>query len=288
LPIRFGPIAILCAALINSTPVFAQNASEISKPAQPEPSVFDGDWLAVGIAGAYEPSYDGSDDYSVFPVAGVIGKVKGIGINPRPSGLALDFVPDSGRKVTFDFGPSATRRSDRTRKVEDEQVAALGKLKHAIEVGVAGGVSISRLRSPHDRLSFSIDASWDVNGAHSGSTFTPSISYLTPFNKRTFTMISLWAEHGDGKFMDYYYSVTPAGSTASGLPAFQAQGGWKKAGVNLLVGFDLDGNLQNGGFMIGALAGYSRMLGDAKDSPITSLNGSANQWELGAGVGYLF
>ena len=36
-------------------------------------------------------------------------------------------------------------------------------------------------------------------------------------------MVQADAEWADDKFMDYYFSVTPAGSAASGLPAFQAK-----------------------------------------------------------------
>jgi outer membrane scaffolding protein for murein synthesis (MipA/OmpV family) len=37
-----------------------------------------------------------------------------------------------------------------------------------------------------------------------------------------------------------------------------------------------------------AVGGYTRLLGDAADSPMTSIRGSADQWLAGAGVGYTF
>ena len=49
----------------------------------------------------------------------------------------------------------------------------------------------------------------------------------------------------DGDYADTYFTVSPAGSVASGLPAFQARSGWKNVGINALVGVDFDGDLTN-------------------------------------------
>ena len=65
-------------------------------------------------------------------------------------------------------------------------------------------------------------------------------------------------------------------------------GGWTKAGGNLLVGFDLDGNLENGGLALVVVGQYMRMLGDAKRSPFTSVRGDADQWTGAIGIGYSF
>ncbi|WP_370177858.1 MipA/OmpV family protein [Alteriqipengyuania sp.] len=37
-----------------------------------------------------------------------------------------------------------------------------------------------------------------------------------------------------------------------------------------------------------AVGGYSRMIGDAADSPFVAQRGSADQWLAGAGLGYTF
>ena len=91
-----------------------------------------------------------------------------------------------------------------------------------------------------------------------------------------------------GTFADYNYSVTPAGSLASGLPVFKARGGFNKVGARLLLGFDLDGDITNGGPAVFVVAGYTRMLGDAKRTPLTSIRGSADQLLGVAGFAYTF
>lgn len=82
--------------------------------------------------------------------------------------------------------------------------------------------------------------------------------------------------------------MNPAQSAASGLPQFVADSGWHKVGGNVALGFDLDGDFGNGGFVVALLGGYTRMLGDAKRTPYTALRGDADQWSAAAGIGYVF
>ena len=100
--------------------------------------------------------------------------------------------------------------------------------------------------------------------------------------------LSLSAEHADDDFADYYYSVSPTQSAASGLPQFAADSGWTKAGATMLLAFDFDGDLTNGGLSAVLIGGHSRMLGDAKQTPYTSIRGSTGQWFGALGVGYTF
>jgi outer membrane scaffolding protein for murein synthesis (MipA/OmpV family) len=268
-------------ALVLAAPAAAQDAA-------PEKSALDGDYLAVGLGAGIAPSYDGSDDYTVFPVPLVQGSLGGVGINPRAGGVALDFIPDPPGKVGFNLGVAARVRMSRTHKVHDPVVNRLGKLDTAVEVGPTVGVSFPHVLNAYDTLTFTVDALWDVAGAHDGMVVDPLVSYTTPLSRGILANLSLNAEYGDGRFADYYYSVSPAGSLASGLPAFDADGGFEKVGTRLLLGCDLDGDIANGGPAVFLLGGYTRMLGDARRTPLTSLRGSADQWLGAAGFAYTF
>lgn len=282
-----GAALVACVA----TSAFAQEDTTVAGPAdevEDPPSVYDGDWVSLGAGVGYGPSYDGSDDYVLFPAPLIQGQIGPIGINPRPAGIALDFVKDPEDGVGFDFGVAARLRSNRADQIEDPVVEAAGELDRAFEIGPTAGVSIPGLLYPYDSLSFSVDARWDVAGAHGGMVVDPSVSYFTPLSRGMAAALTLSAEHASDDYADYYYSVSPAQSAASGLPLYQAEGGFTKAGATLLLGVDLDGDLTNGGFALVGLGGYSRMLGDAKDSPYTSLRGDADQWFAALGVGYTF
>lgn len=262
----------------------APGAAQDAQPAEGADTVFDDTWMSIGVGAGIGPSYDGSDDYAVFPAPIVQGRIAGIGIQPRPAGLALDLVPSAGLAL----GPAARVRANRARQIKDPVVAAAGELDTAIEVGVATGVGVSKVLNPFDSLTFGVDALWDVAGAHEGMTVSPSVTYFTPLSRGMAASLSLSAERADGDFMRYYYSVTPAQSAASGLPQFTADSGWTKAGATLLLAFDLDGDLTNGGLSAVLVGGHSQMLGDAKRTPYTSLRGSSDQWFGALGLGYTF
>lgn len=285
--------AFAVVTLSAAAPAMAEdNASDGTSPgetANPQAgTVFDGDWLTIGVGAMYGPSYSGSDDYVLFPVPLVQGKVGGVAISPRAGGVALDFIPDPKKGVGIALGPTFRIRADRDRQTEDAVAASAGELKTAIEVGGAAGLSFPGVLNPYDSVNVGVDVTHDINGAHGGTVITPSVSYFTPLSKGMVAAVALSAEHGDRRFMNYYYSVNSAQSTASGLPLYTAGAGWTKAGANLLVSIDLDGDLTNGGLGVVFIGGYSRMLGDAKASPFTSVVGSADQWLGGIGIGYTF
>lgn len=283
------PLAAL--SLIVAAPAMAQDGVpvETSRAAPPiEGTVFDGDWLSVGIGAAYSPSYDGSDDYVVSVLPLVQGSLGGVDINPRPGGLALDFIPDSRDGPGFDLGVAARIRANRARQIKDPVVASLGELDTAIEVGPTVGISLPRVLHGFDSLSFTLDTRWDVAGAHRGMVIDPSVTYFTPLSRGIIASLSLSAEYVDGDYADYYYSIDAAGSAVSGLPTFDAGSGFTKASATMLMGFDLDGDATNGGLALVVLGGYSRMLGDARRTPLTSIRGDANQWLVAVGIGYTF
>jgi len=272
-----------------SLPLAAQDAGDedTASPAY-EGTVFDGDWISLGAGVAYSPSYEGSDDYVVSALPIVQGSFAGIGIDPRPGGLALDFIPDEDGAVAFNAGIAGRVVGNRASDIEDPVVELLGELDTAIEVGPTVGVSFPALLNPYDSLSFNVDARWDVAGAHRGMVVAPSVTYFTPLSRGIATSLTLSTNRVDDDYADYYYSISPAQSLASGLPAFAAHGGFKDIGVTLFSGFDLDGDATNGGLAIAVIAGHSWLLGDAKRTPLTSNRGDSGQWLLAAGLGYTF
>ena len=276
-------IAAAALAALDPTFVHAQNTGA------PAESVFDGDYLTLGVGGFYGPSYEGSNDYKLYPVPIVQGRLLGVAINPRLGGAALDFIPDAkGAKFGFSLGPVATFRRDRVSRIKDPVVERLGRLKLAVEVGASVGVTVYDLVTGFDSLTFSADARWDVAGAHNGLLYGPTLSYFTPVSNGAAINLAVSAEHVDRDYANYYFTVTPVGSVASGLPAFQAKGGWKNVGINTLVAIDFDGDLTNGGLAGFVTGGYTKLLGDAKRTPLTSIRGDANQWLAGAGLTFTF
>ncbi|MBI1402215.1 MAG: MipA/OmpV family protein [Porphyrobacter sp.] len=273
----------------------AQDAPGAARQAGAPPSVFDETWVSVGLGAGLVPSYAGSDDYVVFPLPLVIGRVGGVGIRPNGAGLTLDLLsppptpPGQGtRKTRLSLGPAFRLRNDRNSRIKDEVVALASKRDVALELGVDAGVSIPGVINPYDSVTLGIQVRRDVLGAHDGVIVEPQVGYSTPLSRGTLVNLQAGLEFVSDRFADYYFTIDPADSAATGLPEFRAKGGLNRAGIVTILAQDLDGNALNGGWSIFAVGGYSRLLGDAADTPYTAERGSADQFLAGLGLGYTF
>ncbi len=175
-----------------------------------------------------------------------------------------------------------------TSGIKDAQVRALGKLDTAVEVGGFVGIGQTGvITSDYDNLSFRVAYLTDVGGAHGSHIITPSIEYGTPLSRQAYVGLSLSADIVGEGYADYYFSVAPAGSLASGLAAYDADGGFKSWSLSLAGAHALTGDLL-GGVSLFAVGSYTRLRGDFAESPIVSTAGSANQWFAAVGLSYSF
>ncbi|MEO0870924.1 MAG: MipA/OmpV family protein [Pseudomonadota bacterium] len=255
--------------------------------------VFDETWLSVGIGAGMVPSYSGSDDYVLFPLPLIVGRVGGVGIRPNGPGIRLDLLspePALGpnQKTTFNFGPAIRFRNDRAQRIEDEVVELAEDLDVALEVGAAGGVTFPGVFNPLDSLTFNAQVRWDVLGAHDGMLVEPTIGYARPFGRGVLFQANIGAQFVDDNFADYYFTVTPEQSAATGLPEFTADGGLNNVSASAIVNVDLDGNALNGGLSVYTIVSYTRLVGDGADTPFTDIRGDANQFVGGVGIAYTF
>ena len=254
--------------------------------------VFDDTWATVGIGAGLVPSYAGSDDYIIFPLPLVAGRIGGVGISPNGPGFALDvFAPApaiGANKPRFFGGPAFRFRNDRANQIEDEVIELAEDLDIALEVGAQAGVSFPGVFNPLDTVTLTTQVRWDVAGAHDGMLIEPTIGYSRPFGPGIRFQTSIGAQFVDDSFADYYFTVTPGQSAATGLPLFNADGGLNSVSSTTAVAFDLDGNGLNGGFSVFTVLGYTRFVGDAEDTPFTSIRGDANNFIGGVGIAYTF
>jgi outer membrane scaffolding protein for murein synthesis (MipA/OmpV family) len=254
--------------------------------------VFDETWATIGLGVGLVPSYAGSNDYIAFPLPLIVGRVGGVGIRPNGPGLALDLfspAPAFGkRKVRASFGPAFRIRNDRQVQIKDAVVERAGELDMALEVGLNGAVAFPGVFKPFDTLSVGVQVRRDVLNAHDGLIIEPQINYSTPLGRAFLLQVQTQMEFVSDNFADYYFSVTPAQRVATGLPALTAEGGLNRVGTLAILSYDLDNNALNGGLSLTGIGGYSRLLGDAADTPFTALRGDPNQFILGLGVAYTF
>ena len=273
---------IAATALLAAAPALAQSTDN----ALPDPND-NSDTVTMAAGGAYLPDYEGSNDYRLIPAAALRGRVSGISFFTRATYLYVDFIPRGSAKLEFDAGPIVGVRFNRTGKVKDDFVDRLPERDTAIEIGGFAGVTYHGLTNPYDALSVRLDVVKDVGGAHKSTVFTPTIEFGTPLSRTTYVGLSLSADWVGGGYADYYYSIDPAGALASGLPVYNADGGFKNWRVALLANQSITGDLTHGLSLFGT-AGYSRLSGDFKRSPIVADRGSATQWLAALGLAYTF
>ncbi|KLE34928.1 structural protein MipA [Aurantiacibacter luteus] len=261
-------------------------------PIDPSETVFSGDYLSLGVGAAYSPSYTGSDDYVIDVLPIVQGSLGGIKISPRAGGITLDFIQDRPGGPGIDLGVAARIRGNRASQIKDEVVEHYGELDTAYEVGPSAGISFPAVLNPYDNLSLKTDVLFDVSGAHDGMTVSPSVTYFTPLSRAMAASLSIGTEWADEDFQDYYFRVDNSlytGPAGQQLPGYEPDGGgFTSVGANLLLAYDLDGDLANGGLGLVFIGGYSRVLGDAADTPFTSIRGSEDQFLAAVGIGYTF
>jgi outer membrane scaffolding protein for murein synthesis (MipA/OmpV family) len=278
---RFACLAL--AACCAGSPALAQSTPGDA----PLPSAEDlakRDTVTVGIGAAILPDYEGSNDYRLIPAGAIRGKVSGISFTSRGSYLYVDVVPHSG-KLEFNAGPIIGARFNGRRHIKDPVVKLLPRTKTAIEAGGFVGVSTHGLTNPYDTLALRFDVLHDIAGAHRSTTFSPNVEFSTPLSLRTYASVNVGAEFVSNRYADYYYSITPAGSLASGLPVFNAGGGMKNWKAGLLLNQSVTGDLLHGLSIFGT-GQYSRLVGDFKRAPIVAQRGSASQWLGAVGLGY--
>ncbi|MEM1133797.1 MAG: MipA/OmpV family protein [Pseudomonadota bacterium] len=279
------------SALVSSTPTDLEQAGDNRRSTDQQTNIFDGDYITLGVGALYSPSFQGSDDYAIFPAPAVVGRIGGINFVSRGTGVSADlWTNEERRNVDLILGPVARLRFDRTSlgSINDPVIETLGNVDLPLELGISAGVQLSNVFTPVDTIAAAIEVKHDVVGAHNGLIITPNITYFTAISEGVVVSATISGEIVNDDFADTYFSIDAADSLASGLPVYQAKGGLKNITSLLLVGFDLDGNLANGGFAVFGAVSYQRILGDTSDSPIISIRGDADQYVGAIGIGYTF
>lgn len=249
------------------------------------------DTVTVAVGGALSPSYTGSDDYRIRPGVILRARVSGHAITTRGTFITVDALPKSGHERTeWSLGPAAGVRLNRTGRIGDAQVRALGKLDPAWEIG--GWIGVTRrgvLTSEEDSLSLRVSALADTGGAHRSYTVTPTIEYAMPVSRGTLIGLNLSADYVGRGYGRYYFDVSPSGSQASGLAPYADGGkaGFMRVSGGLLVAQSLSGDLRKGWALV-AGGTYGHLFGRYADSPIVADAGDRNQWLGGLGVAYSF
>jgi len=235
-----------------------------------EPTQKDWAWKA-GLGVASVPDYEGSEDYTAAPIplVSVVSK-SGLSVEWLGNVLRANVLPSN----TWRFGPMLRYRAERD-DVDNDRVDKMKKVDAATELGAYAGFNLNN-------WIIRVDIAQDVSDAHDGLLVGASIGYTWHANPLKFTLMGM-TSYADEDYMSTYFSVSAADSDDSGLRRYDADSGFKDVGAQFMIGYELT---ENWG-ITGALR-YTRLLGDAADSPLVEDEGDENQLLLGLLVSYSF
>lgn len=246
-----------------------------------------GDTVTVGFGIGVTADYDGAKDYKIIPGGTLRGTVSGHDFQLNGPQLFVDAIANNPkRKIDIEFGPVAGLRFNRTGDVSDSRIAALGELNTAVELGTRGSIGVRGVLNRTDKLALAVTGVWDVADAHRSHMISPSLEYSTLAGRRTFLRLALTTDFVGERYADYYFGIDGAGSTASGLAAYDPKGGLASIGGNVLATYSLSG--RRTGWALFGIASYKRLQGDVAASPIVRDTGSPNQFFASIGLGYNF
>ncbi len=184
-------------------------------------------------------------------------------------GFGIELVNVDG----FAFGPVGNFEDKRT---AEDVGAALPEVDFSLELGAVVKYELG------DRFRLRGELRKGLTG-HKGWIGTAGADLIFRDADRWLFSIGPRVTWSDNKYQDAWFSVAPADSAPSGLPAFDAGGGIQAYGAttSFLTQFSKH-------WGVSAYAKYDRLTGDAADSPIVLVHGSRDQFSFGAALTYTF
>jgi len=235
------------------------------------------DWkIRLGAGVVYQPEYEGSDEYKVAPLPMVMVSYRDLVFLRGPMLGANAFTwTGSGPNDKLQVGPLVRYQNGRDEDDSDD-LRGMGDVDGAVELG--GFVTYST-----GPWSAGLNVFRDVSNAHDGLTAKLSAGNRLPLAPKLMLRSEVSTTWADDNYNEAFFGISAQQAARSGLARYQAQGGFKDAGIT----FDLDYSLTEHWGMTGRL-GYKRLLGDAADSPLVADRGSADQLSTGLFFSYKF
>ena len=227
--------------------------------------------VTIGLGAAMVPDYEGSDDYTFAPVP--LFKLI------DPAGWYVELIGNTLRanvmpRGEWKLGPMARYRAERD-DVDNNRVDRMQKVDAAFELG--GFVGFDR-----DNWTAKLEIVQDVADSHDGALVGLTVGYTFPMDPARLT-VSGFTTYASEDYMKTYFGVSAADHARSGLKQYDADDGFKDLGATVVAMYSIN---QNWG-VTGALR-YTRLIGDAADSPLVEDEGSENQMLASALVSYTF
>jgi outer membrane protein len=233
----------------------------------------------VGLGAGFAPDYDGSDDYRGVPTWRFSANdLYHPDTNITLAGPALrsNFVADPHLRAGVS-GLWVSKRDD----VDDKAVDRMKSTDSSVLLGGIFGWDF--FAQPAADLTAALDLRYDVANGN-GYLITPRLTYSNRLPDSRYSvggeLFSNWAS---SDYMSEYFGVSASDAARSGLNRYTPDSGFKDVGLGLNVNYRFTDHWST--TLVGT---YTRLLGDAADSPIVEDRGNENQFFGGVTVNYRF
>jgi outer membrane protein len=263
------PALRMAVVALVATPASAQEAVPIIVPTLPN-------YVSFGLG--FTPDYIGADDYFFggLPLARYQFKD-----SYRYASLLGTFVDlNLVDHPIIRFGPTGQLRFGRS-DVSDRAVRQLPSIDKTIEAGVFGGLEFVAPNDPRKRLRLDLRFQQDLASEHDGWLASTGVQGWHPIPGLAEVGLALGTTYGSGDYMSTFFGVRAADSAQSGLPAYDADAGFRDVRLTLGLLVPVTGH-----WLVGAGVMFMRLIGNAAESPIVDDAGSRDQISGGVGVAY--
>jgi outer membrane protein len=220
---------------------------------------------SIGLGIGMAPDYEGSEDYEAVPLpyARVTWGDNGNYVLLNGNNVRANLWSEK-----WQVGPLLQYRKERD-SVENSRVKRMKDIDSTMEAGAF----IAYKNGPW-RLG--LDVATDISDEHDGSLVTLRGGYTLTHMENLKITTSLSTTYADDDYMETYFQVDSKNVGTSGLPFYNADSGIKDVGLSVVTDYSL-----NKSWSIMGIVSYTRLVGDAEDSPVVDDEGSENQMFFG-------
>jgi outer membrane scaffolding protein for murein synthesis (MipA/OmpV family) len=236
-----------------------------------------GGFVSAGVGLA--PDYEGSESYDPIPLAAFRVNYAQYWVAPEGLTLQANLVPSD----RFEAGPAFAYSFGRDEDVEDSAVSRLREIDDSFELGDFAVVDFFEVLTPRDAVNPRVTVLHEESGETDGLTAEGSVSWSFPIGERVRTGLGASATFADSDYMEAFFGIDADNAARSGLALYDADSGLKDVGLSVTGTYSITEN-----WGVTAIAAYTRLVGDAADSPIVEDAGSPNQFFGGFGLSYRF
>lgn len=244
--------------------------------------------VRLGLGALTVPDFEGAKDNSVFPVP-IFEVSNWHRFNLSFRGLSYmlyryrNDAESEFKKIEFRvepaMRPSASRKEDSEflffTRGDSRYLRGLGDIDTGLDVGAGFFLRTGPVATQ-------LELRQEVAGGHEGFTAKIGLGTRIPFSDRTRLGMEIATTWANETYMDTFFSIDRTQAYRSIYRRFDADAGFKDASV----GFRLDHDFTEHVSLV-SMARYSRLLGDAADSPLVEgPGGSRDQFTVLLGLTY--